>query len=121
MPIKLFFILRRKPEMTKEEFSDYWENTHAPLVRKLPGILRYLQHHVTNIPRPEYAQTEAPVDGIVETWWPSMETLGAVQQSPEFAAVLADEPNFIVHSDRHIQTLLVSKTVSVIDRVDNGC
>ncbi len=105
--------------MTKEEFSDYWENAHAPLVRKLPGLIRYLQHHVTNIPRPEYEQTEEPIDGIVETWWPSYEILAEVQRSPEFAAVLADEPNFIAHSDRHIQTVMVDKTVTVVDKVES--
>lgn len=104
--------------MSKEEFSSYWENEHAPLVRKLPGLLRYFQHHVSNIPRPEYEQTEAPIDGIVETWWPSYEVLMKVQQSPEFAAVLADEPNFIVHSDHYIQTLMVDKTVTVVDQAE---
>lgn len=118
--LKLFFILRRKPGMSREDFLDYWENTHAPLVRQVPGMLRYLQHQVAVIPRPEYAQTEAPVDGIVETWWPSGEALGMAQQSPEFGAVLADEPNFIVHSDHHIQTLIVEKTVVVMDQTDSS-
>lgn len=113
--LKLFFILRRKPGMSKQEFSDYWKNVHAPLVRKLPGITRYLQHHVSTIPRPEYEQTEEPVDGIVETWWPSMETLVQAQHSAEFAAVLADEPNFIVHNDKHIQTVMVDETVTVVN------
>lgn len=112
--IKFFFILRKKPGITKEEFHAYWKNVHAPLVAKLPGLVRYTQHHVTTIPRPEYEQVEDPVDGIVETWWESQEALERVQKTPEFLAVVQDEPNFIRHSDHHIQTVIVTESVEVV-------
>ncbi len=114
--LKYFFILRRKPETPVEEFHRYWKEVHGPIVAKLPGLVRYFQHHVASVPRPEYAQVDAPVDGIVETWWESEEALIKAQSSPELAAVVADEPNFMGHSNHFVHTLFVTETVEVLDR-----
>ncbi len=112
--IKFYFVLRKKPGISKEEFHQHWKTTHADIVRKLPGLVKYVQHHVVTVPRPEYAQGEDPIDGIVETWWESEEALARVKESPELAAVIADEPNFIQHTDHHIQTLMVTESVDVL-------
>ena len=116
--IRYFFILRRQPGMSAEEFHAYWKNTHGPIVAKLPGLVRYFQHHVVSVPRPEYEQNDAPVDGIVETWWESEEALVKVQSSPELQAVIADEKNFMGHTNHFVHTLFVTETVEVVDRTD---
>ena len=67
-----------------------------------------------SLPRPEYAQDEAPIDGIVETWWESQEALESVQQSPELQAVVADEINFMGHSNRNVHTLMVTESVEFV-------
>ena len=90
---------------------------HGPIVSRLPGLVRYFQHHVASMPRPEYAQEDAPIDGIVETWWESMEALQHVQTTPELRAVIADEPNFMGHSNHYVHTLQVLETVELINRV----
>lgn len=114
--IKFFFILRRKPGLTAEQFRQYWKETHAPIVARLPGLVRYFQHHVASVPRPEYAEDDAPIDGIVETWWESPQALLHVQSTPELQAVIADEPNFMGHSNHYVHTLQVLETVEVINR-----
>lgn len=114
--VKFFFILRRKPGVSAEEFRCYWKETHGPIVARLPGLVRYFQHHVASVPRPEYAQEDAPIDGIVETWWESPEALQHVQTTPELQAVIADEPNFMGHSNHYVHTLQVLETVEVINR-----
>lgn len=115
--VKFFFILRRKPGVTAEEFRHYWKNIHGPIVAKLPGLVRYFQHHVSSMPRAEYAQDDDPIDGIVETWWESLEALQHVQSTPELQAVIADEPNFMGHSTHYVHTLQVLETVEVINRI----
>lgn len=113
--IKFFFVLRKKPEITKEEFHRHWKTSHADIVRRLPGLVKYIQHHGMTVPRPEYEQVEDPIDGIVETWWESEEALNRAKHSPELLAVIADEPNFIKHSDHHIQTLFVTESFDVLN------
>ena len=114
--VKFFFILRRKPGVSAEEFRKYWKETHGPIVAKLPGLVRYFQHHVASVPRAEYAQDDAEIDGIVETWWESPEALQHVYTTPELQAVIADEPNFMGHSNHYVHTLQVLETVEVINR-----
>lgn len=100
--------------MSVEDFREYWKNVHAPIVAKLPGLVKYTQHHVMSIPRGEYADNDEPIDGIVETWWESQESLFKVQGTPELAAVLQDELNFLGHSNHYVHTLLVEQSVDVV-------
>jgi uncharacterized protein (TIGR02118 family) len=114
--VKFFFILRRKPGLSAEEFHRYWKNVHGPIVSRLPGLVRYVQHHVESVARPEYAQDDAPIDGIVETWWESPEALQRVRGSPELQAVVEDEPNFMGHSNHFVHTLQVLESIELVNR-----
>lgn len=76
--IKLTYCLRRKPGMTFDEFSSYWRDVHAPLVREraeVLGIRRYVQvRTVQNAGLLEALQrrndgSPEPYDGIAELWY----------------------------------------------------
>ncbi len=96
-------IIKRKPGMAVEAFQEHWRTAHADIVRKLPGIRRYVQSHT--IPS-GYRKGEPAWDGIAEIWFDSMEALRALRGSPEQAAVDADEPRFI---DKASQTMLLTE------------
>ena len=36
--IKFVMCLRRKPDMTREQFQDYWTNKHGPFFMKNAGV-----------------------------------------------------------------------------------
>ena len=57
--IRLVFALRKKPNLTREEFQEYWLTQHAPLVASFAtdlNIHRYVQTHTLNDPANEAAQ-----------------------------------------------------------------
>lgn len=104
--IKLTFALRRRPDLTREEFQQYWRGTHAALVAERAEVLkikRYVQVHTADYPGLHRAfqrrndGAPQPYDGIAELWFDSMEAMGgddpAVRQAQ--AELLADERNFI--------------------------
>lgn len=103
--IKLTYCLRRLPGMTWAEFSDYWRDVHAPLVKERAdtlGIKRYVQ--VRTLPEREmHARVQMrnggspePFDGIAELWFEPA-AFGARGEAAATAAreLLDDERNFI--------------------------
>ena len=105
--LKLTFCLRRRPDLSPEEFSRYWLETHGPLVRERAealGIRRYQQVHTLDEPKLHGALQARngggppPFDGIAEVWIDSLEDFRAGRDpaSRQAAAeLLADERNFI--------------------------
>jgi uncharacterized protein (TIGR02118 family) len=108
--IKIVFCLRRRPELSREEFQTYWRETHAPLVRSHAdalGIRRYVQVHSVDdaisaaIAGPRHSPE--PFDGVAELWLDSLDALAAAGSSDAgraaAAALLEDERRFI-HLER---------------------
>jgi uncharacterized protein (TIGR02118 family) len=84
--IKSIVVACRKPGMTRREFSAYWKDHHGPLAaRMIPGIRKYVQNHLVEIPGMEYEG-----DGVVEMWYDDVESwqksMEAVRSSRELAA-----------------------------------
>jgi uncharacterized protein (TIGR02118 family) len=93
--VKLIYCISKKPELSVEEFQRYWRETHGPIAGAIPGLRRYVQCHVV----PElYARQAPPYDGAAELWFDDLDAMRAAMQTPETAAALEDEKNFIDHS-----------------------
>ncbi len=80
--IKLVYCLRRHPDLSLEEFHQYWQETHGPLVRRHAealGIKRYVQCHTFSGPMGEILQASrgapASYDGMAELWFESTHAL----------------------------------------------
>lgn len=90
--IKIVIFFKRKPGMSVEDFQKHWRTTHADLIVKLPGIRRYKQSHVI---ASAYRKGEPVYDAVAESYFDSTQAMKELSRTPEYAAVLADEPNFI--------------------------
>ena len=111
--IKLVYCVRKRGDITDEEFHRYWLENHGPLVKSFAETMkatRYVQSH-TVLPEVNQAIMEArgmklPYDGITELWWNSLEDLMAGSGSEEGAKVgetlKADESKFIDFSESRI-------------------
>lgn len=104
--IKLTFCLRRRHDMTQEQFHRYWRETHAPLVAEraeLLGIRRYVQTHTCDLPglhrslQARNGGAPEPYDGVAELWFDSLDKPGEADPAQKQAAaeLLTDERNFI--------------------------
>ena len=105
--IRLTFVLRRKPEMSRAEFQEYWRNVHGPLVAKSStalNVLRYVQVHTLDDPiNDQLAEArggmEEPYDGVAEVWWPNREALTSGLDNADGRAaakeLVEDEARFI--------------------------
>jgi len=93
--IKLVYCITRRPDMSLEEFSQYWRDVHGPIGRRIPGLRRLVQSHALSrpddLPAPSF-------DGMAELWFDDLAALQAAWRSPEWKASTDDESNFIDHS-----------------------
>lgn len=71
------------------QFLDYYENTHLPLVASLPGILSF-----SYAPVQGFGSAAAPYFVLFEACFDSHQALMAALQSPQGRAVAADVPNY---------------------------
>ena len=101
--------ISRHPDMTREQFQDYWLNSHGPFFMKHAGDMRakkYVQSHTLDTPLNDGLRESrgmlAEYDGVAEVWFESEQDLMEAMSSPEGQklgeALLEDEQNFIDHT-----------------------
>jgi hypothetical protein len=100
--IKQVVFLKRRQDMTMEQFMDYYENQHSQLSKRigakppLPNAQRYVRRYITPEKNPLTGEVIHPgYDCIMEIWWntradfeAAMKGLGSPEHLP---ARLADE------------------------------
>jgi translation initiation factor 2B subunit (eIF-2B alpha/beta/delta family) len=71
---------RKRPDMTMEEFIDYYENQHSQLSKRLgrspsiPNAVRYVRRYLTPEMNPVTGEVIDPgFHCIMEIWWNSRE------------------------------------------------
>ena len=107
--IKRVSLVRRREDLSHEEFVTYWLGPHAEIAKEMPGALAY----VVNIARdPE----EAGWDGFAEVWFESLEAAEAAFASEPFASrIRADRPKVVGE-----QVIFFVDETTVIDPAANA-
>jgi hypothetical protein len=117
--IKIFYLMRRLPHLSLEDFQSYWSEKHPQAAPEdafsTLGVKRYIQvlpleteaRDLVIGPRTGLVE---PLDGIAELWVESIEALEtnwSTEKAKEYIKIFfKDEQNFI---DWSRSTILVSK------------
>ena len=107
--VKLVYCLRRRADVSPEEFYRYWLDTHGSKVKNAAEAMRALRYIQSHTCAPELNQAFAAsrglapaYDGITEVWWNSIEDLKSAMASAAGAEAMAmlreDESRFIEFS-----------------------
>jgi uncharacterized protein (TIGR02118 family) len=110
--IKRMSLLRRRADVSPERFRHEWRVEHARLVRATNGVRGYRQNLIVDrqVPKGTPVGYDAlPIDGIVELWFESTQSLDAAFASPEGVKLMAHARVFIAE----ITTFLVERHVIV--------
>lgn len=90
--MRLFAFVRRRPDLTREEFLRHWHERHGPLIRDTPELaerlLRYEQH-------PAHPNDRSGFDGVALQEFRSWDDFVAMISGPAGEAMRADEANFL--------------------------
>lgn len=110
--IKRMSLLRRRPDVSYDEFVHEWRVEHARLVRRVNGVRGYRQNLIVGreVPKGQPVDYDRlPIDGIVELWFDDAESLNAAFASPRGVTLMAHAKEFIAE----ITTFLVERHVIV--------
>ena len=80
--IKAVILLKRRDDMSLQDFSDWMLKEHVPLALKLDGLKRY-QVNIATAPDNDF-------DGVSELWFDSEEAMLAAYGSDHGNSVAAD-------------------------------
>ena len=96
--VKFTILLRKRQDLTHEEFVQYHRTQHAPLFMSIPAVQqhvrRYVQGHgqslnLPGLPPPAY-------DGTTELWFDAPEDIAKVFTDAEYLRVIRpDEAKFL--------------------------
>ncbi|MBT2243200.1 EthD domain-containing protein [Sphingobium sp. BHU LFT2] len=93
--IKQIVFLRKRDDLSMDQFMDYYENQHSRLSQKmganpaLPNAQRYVRRYVTPQPNPLTGEVIDPgYDCIMEIWWNSLADYQAAMKGLSDPAML---------------------------------
>lgn len=104
--IKMIFMLKRRPGMTREAFIERYENGHAQIgARHVAGAARYVRRYLEPVPELFTGDVVDPDhDVITELWFDTQEayerTMQRLAQPDVVAEIVADEEELFDRS-RH--------------------
>jgi len=102
--VRVHIWLRKKDEMSTDEFRDYWLAKHAPIAGEgYERLTGYAVNLVTRVPEGQ----EAPYDGVAELTWDSRDDFKTDMASEAAKRASEDLANFTSASG----LLFVERTV----------
>lgn len=115
--LKQICFFRKRPDMTIEQFMDYYENQHSQLSKRsgrapsIPNAQRYVRRYLVPEKNPVTGEVIDPgFDCIMEIWWNSREDFEnsqAIIADPErLPAIKADELNLFASHDNPVCTVI---------------
>jgi uncharacterized protein (TIGR02118 family) len=107
--VKLVAFFKRTAGMSVEDFQRHWRTTHADLVVRQKGLRRYVQNHTLVS---GYRRSEPDYDGVAEAWFDDTQAMRDLAPSAEYAAVRADEANFI---DAASMGVVLTDEISIVE------
>jgi uncharacterized protein (TIGR02118 family) len=81
--------VKRRPDLSQEQFQRHWLTVHADLCKQLPNLRRYSVNLVDKARFPHF-----DYDGFSELWFDDESALWASLESAQGKTLLADLPNF---------------------------
>ncbi|KAI2610223.1 uncharacterized protein GGS25DRAFT_521032 [Hypoxylon fragiforme] len=105
--VKLTVFLKKRDDISHEEFHKYWDNEHAKIFLSVPivkkNVVKYTQFHANNGATADitnFGLAMVGYDGVANIWGKSLDDLLAIYNDEEFLRVSApDGDKFFVQKE----------------------
>jgi uncharacterized protein (TIGR02118 family) len=88
-------LMRRRADISDQEFRKHWLDPHGVLTAGLPGVRYYVQHHCIESPATNALATKLNILGLPELWFDSYEARKVAYTSPRIAECNIDSEQFV--------------------------
>ena len=100
--IKVVGFVKRRKDLTREQFKDYWLNNHSKLEKESVETT-YTRKIVASFATGEKLREEEPIfDGMVELYFDSIEDMRAQFAGQRREVMRKDEENFVDLSEEPV-------------------
>lgn len=96
--IKFTILLRKRADLSHEQFMQYHKTQHAALFTSLPEVQQYVRRYVQSHTQPLNLPDLPPpaYDGTTELWFDAVEDIAKVFAAPRYLELIRpDEANFL--------------------------
>lgn len=112
--IKVIVAIRKRPDLSVEDFQSHWRNQHAALVKNNPASQRYIRKYTQCFTLlSDYDEAgNAAYDGAAELWFDSLEDKERFFSDSDYLRdIQPDEGRF---ADMESTRFFVTEEISVI-------
>lgn len=109
-PMRLFAFVRRRADLSREDFLRYWHEHHGPLIRDTPELARHVRRYEQ---RPAHPNDRSGWDGVAVQDFDSWDEFLGMITGPAGEAMRADEQHFL--DPESIKVVFTQGRVVVID------
>ena len=107
--INAITIIKKKQNLTYENFQNYWKNEHAEIVTRSPLVGTYVQSHPIYNDKLTFEDT---VDGIAEIWFEDTNAMRSLAATKEYKDIQDDEKVFI---DGSAVRLIIAEDIITVE------
>jgi uncharacterized protein (TIGR02118 family) len=97
---KLIILAKRRSDMSRDDFTAYYENTHKLLIANVPHVRHYVRRYLepaTLVGRPP-KHPDGAFDVLTEVWFDSQDDLRSAQAAmgqPEVLQAIIDDEHML--------------------------
>jgi EthD domain len=111
--IKLICMVKRRPDLTVDEFHHHWRTVHSPLNCDTPAIAKYFVRYERNHRARPDREGASDFDGAAVEWYPSAQAFYDMVAEPAYRDVIAPDEERFLDRDRLVW-LLTEKEETII-------
>lgn len=104
-------VVRKRPEVSTEEFRRIWKEVYGPMYRKLPQVKSYVQYHLSDRRKDE---AEDPIDGFVLMSFDSEKDMQAAWESEIYAEAKKIRESIMRETAVGVHVASVDEAVTII-------
>lgn len=107
----LMTVIRKRPEVSTEDFRRFMETEYGPTYAKLPQVREYVQYYLADRAGDD---AEDPIDAIVRISFNSEATMREALATPEYRAAHELRAAFMRDTSVGIHSALLERSIQLV-------